>query len=144
DAWPGAIRNVGRFANLMVRLPRTERNRFQTLGAKAMREPLLPKPPPSGISRPPVARPEGLPWRWRSAQFQHAQIEQPDIWADGNLLSSVPRAVQKRGPIGPPKGEPNAQAQDEVRRQEALQGDRQRQGALRALPQAPRHDQADK
>src|SRR5712691_9382552 len=41
------------------------------------------------------------------------------------------------------KGEPNAQAQDQVRRQEALQGDRRREGALSAIPQTPRHDQAD-
>src|SRR5258708_16436911 len=40
-------------------------------------------------------------------------------------------------------GEPNAQAQDQVGRQEALQDNGDREGAVYAVPQAPRHDQAD-
>src|SRR5262249_48938119 len=41
------------------------------------------------------------------------------------------------------KGEPNAQAEDEVGRKKALQGHRLRKGAFRPIGQAPRHDQAD-
>src|SRR4029077_15563798 len=41
------------------------------------------------------------------------------------------------------KGEPNAQDQDQVGRQKALQDHRLREGALYAVPQAARHDQAD-
>src|SRR5712671_6375065 len=40
-------------------------------------------------------------------------------------------------------GEPNAQAEDQVRRQKALQGDCHRQSNGRPARQAPRHDQAD-
>src|SRR5437870_8545796 len=40
-------------------------------------------------------------------------------------------------------GEPNAQAEDQVRRQKALQGDCHRQSDARPARQAPRHDQAD-
>src|SRR5262252_4195517 len=38
-------------------------------------------------------------------------------------------------------GEPNAQAEDEVRREKALQGNCLRKGAFRSVGQAPRHDQ---
>src|ERR1700719_3086854 len=41
------------------------------------------------------------------------------------------------------KGEPNAQAEDEVGRKKALQGHCHRKGALRSVGQAPRYDQAD-
>src|SRR6202040_3824287 len=40
-------------------------------------------------------------------------------------------------------GEPNAQAEDQVRRQKALQGDCHRQSNGGPRRQAPRHDQAD-
>src|SRR5579864_2041080 len=40
-------------------------------------------------------------------------------------------------------GEPNAQAEDQIGRQKALQGDCQRQGDACSARQAPRHDQAD-
>src|SRR6266436_6500222 len=49
-----------------------------------------------------------------------------------------------RGGWGPGrKGEPNAQAEDEVGRKKALQGHRLRKGAFRPIRQAPRYDQAD-
>src|SRR3954453_23991725 len=40
-------------------------------------------------------------------------------------------------------GEPNAQAQDQIGGQEAIQGHRHRKSHLRPSGQAPRHDQAD-
>src|SRR5690242_4390235 len=40
------------------------------------------------------------------------------------------------------KGEPNAQAEDEVGREKALQGYWNREGSVSAVWQAPRHDQA--
>src|SRR4029077_17933225 len=43
---------------------------------------------------------------------------------------------------GRPSGEPNAQDQDQVGRQEALQDNRHGQGPLCSFGQAPRHDQA--
>src|SRR5262249_55798920 len=48
-----------------------------------------------------------------------------------------------RRPAARGRGGQNAQDQDQVRRQEALQGHRGWQGALSAIPQAPWHDQAD-
>src|SRR4051794_28406460 len=40
-------------------------------------------------------------------------------------------------------GEPNAQAEDQIGRQKALQGDGDREGDVSSRWQAPRHDQAD-
>src|SRR5215470_19272225 len=72
--------------------------------------------------------------RWRASSF----IEQ-HRWTQ-----PTPTCLAGEGRVGPGrKGEPNAQAEDEVGRKKALQGHRLRKGAFRPIRQAPRHDQAD-
>src|ERR1700716_2043063 len=61
-----------------------------------------------------------------------------------NALTSILAAKAPLGRVfSVATGEPNAQAEDQVRRQKALQGDCYRQSTGRPARQAPRHDQAD-
>src|SRR3979411_2583874 len=114
----GAFRSPGR--------PRRPADRYGITGSSR-----LPSHSGSAITRPPAARLIRAAVAAAQCSIKHAHFEQITGRPGVNPWSR------------PEKGEPNAQDQDQVGRQKALQDYRYRQGAVCPLGQAPRHDQAD-